>query len=204
MMAPYLENSALSSASLMWSGREPTKIFRAPSMPGAPPVPGTVGSMESLPNMPWCLAMVTSQGRSEPGKVRTLSQLFLAICACSEVPNVRNAHWRFDSHVVFMKRSTTCPYLENSARRAASVMESGSEPTKILRGASCASVNPWSLYPPAIWPPIAMPPGWPLRGSCPNIPWFRASVTSQGLKLPANCRMPLHNWAAMAAWSGLT
>mmetsp|Transcript_38326 Transcript_38326/g.119219 ORF Transcript_38326/g.119219 Transcript_38326/m.119219 type:complete len:211 (+) Transcript_38326:744-1376(+) len=201
MMAPYLENSALSSASLMWSGREPTKIFRAPSMPGAPPVPGTVGSMESLPNMPWCLAMVTSQGRSAPGKTRTRSQLSLQSWACSAEAKVTKAHWRFCSQPVLTKTSVICPNLENSARNAVSVMLSGSEPTKtflgLLLAAGAAGLYMADGGTMSCGPPAGAPPS----GSWPNMPWWRASVTSHGLMAPGNCSWPLVASAAAMACS---
>mmetsp|Transcript_24268 Transcript_24268/g.50465 ORF Transcript_24268/g.50465 Transcript_24268/m.50465 type:complete len:202 (-) Transcript_24268:322-927(-) len=151
-ICPYFENSDLSTWSVIVSGREPTKTFLGPSgtacgmywPPAGGTIPGFFGSMGSLPNMPWCLAIVTSHGLSEPGNVRTLLQLFLANWACSEFANVMNAHWRPGSQVVFMYTSKICPYFPNSSLRMGSVTESGREPTKIFFGASCESDMPVS------------------------------------------------------------
>mmetsp|Transcript_103656 Transcript_103656/g.309621 ORF Transcript_103656/g.309621 Transcript_103656/m.309621 type:complete len:300 (-) Transcript_103656:49-948(-) len=214
-ICPYLENSDLSAWSVMVSGSEPTKTFLGPSLTAgtaywpsevAGNMPGFFGSIGSLPNMPWCLAMVTSQGRSEPGKVSTLLQLFLANWACSGVAKVTNAHWRPGSQVVLMKMSTTCPYLANSSRSTGSETVSGKEPTKIFLGAICISETPPSVYSPppcggALWYVVSTM--LDTRGSCPNIPWCLARVTSHGFALPWNCSTPFVIATALAAWSGV-
>mmetsp|Transcript_135239 Transcript_135239/g.376796 ORF Transcript_135239/g.376796 Transcript_135239/m.376796 type:complete len:302 (+) Transcript_135239:500-1405(+) len=218
MICPYLENSDLKFASVMESGSDPTKTFRGPSIkagtaaycPASAPespkgmTPGFLGSMGSLPNMPWCLAIVTSHGLSDPGNVKILLQLFLAYCACSDVAKVINAHWRPGSHVVLMNKSTTCPYLENSSRNIGSVTLSGKDPTNIFLGCICASDKPPIVQLASIGATIwYVRSGDPMRGSWPNIPWCRASVTSQGLMPPGNCRTPFVIETALAAWSGL-
>mmetsp|Transcript_21016 Transcript_21016/g.66378 ORF Transcript_21016/g.66378 Transcript_21016/m.66378 type:complete len:223 (-) Transcript_21016:769-1437(-) len=205
IICPYLENSARNTASVAVSGNEPTKIFRGPSMPSgwlvaskASPAWTTMGigatsrPTASWPRRPWCLAIVTSHGRSEPGKLSSLSQASLASWACSWLAKVMKAHWRFDSHVVLRKISVICPYLENSACNMSSVMPSGKEPTKTFLGALCASDSKAPVATPVATGAlscIAVAGAPPAIGSCPNIPWFRAKVTSQGLMPPANCRM---------------
>mmetsp|Transcript_121684 Transcript_121684/g.344842 ORF Transcript_121684/g.344842 Transcript_121684/m.344842 type:complete len:307 (-) Transcript_121684:489-1409(-) len=136
VIAPYFENSDRSCASVMSSGREPTKIFLGPCAAsyaccGLCAAPGA-GAIGPCPNIPWLRASVTSHGRKDPGNCRTPFEYSAAWNACSAVSNETNAHWRPDSQFGLRNVSSTWPYLENSARSSSSVMPSGSEPTKIF------------------------------------------------------------------------
>mmetsp|Transcript_81551 Transcript_81551/g.225875 ORF Transcript_81551/g.225875 Transcript_81551/m.225875 type:complete len:312 (-) Transcript_81551:87-1022(-) len=179
---PYLSNSDLRTVSEMLSGREPTKIFLGPVLTGAT-ADDDNGATGSWPNWPWFRASVTSHARLEPGITRMRSVLTLASWASWCVEKVTKAHWRPGSQPCFTKVSTTWPYLENSVLNCESWMPSGSEPTKIFFGPSpaCGCEDRDS------------------RLCCPNMPWFFATITSQGRSMPGNVRirsqLSFANWA---------
>mmetsp|Transcript_47877 Transcript_47877/g.145598 ORF Transcript_47877/g.145598 Transcript_47877/m.145598 type:complete len:205 (-) Transcript_47877:710-1324(-) len=144
-MWPYFENSARIEASVMLSGKDPTKIFLGPSTAtgcscgwyDATAVAycgACAAAVLSCPNMPWFRAKVTSHARCAPANIRTRSVLCFAYWACSGEAKVMKAHWRPGSHPVLTKTSRISPYFENSARRLVSSMSSGKDPTKIFFG----------------------------------------------------------------------
>mmetsp|Transcript_27042 Transcript_27042/g.77906 ORF Transcript_27042/g.77906 Transcript_27042/m.77906 type:complete len:212 (+) Transcript_27042:962-1597(+) len=145
--------------------------------------------------------MVTSHGLSDPGNVSSLSQLSLALWACSAEAKEMKAHWRPGSQVVFRKRSVMSPNLENSARRSESVMPSGKEPTKIFFGALLPSAGPPGAVLATALLVCRDASCDPTSGSCPYMPWCRARVTSHGLMPPGNIRTPLVSLAATTACS---